>query len=105
MVGHTDQLYQGDDLTNASSVNKIDNPASQYAWKTGYFDYANTPLPDIIEDLSRWYNFQFEIDPSYKNKTLTGKISRKQPFNEVLAILEFSGIKYRKEGSKLILAP
>ena len=99
------QLYQGDDLTNASSVNKIDNPASQYAWKTGYFDYANTPLPDIIEDLSRWYNFQFEIDPSYKNKTLTGKISRKQPFNEVLAILEFSGIKYRKEGPKLILAP
>ena len=99
------QLYQSDNLTDESSVNEIENPATQYAWKSGYFDYSNTPIQEILEDLSRWYNFDFEIHPSYKNKTLTGKISRKQPFNEVLAILEFSGIKYRKEGSKLILAP
>lgn len=99
------QLYQIDNLTGASSVSEIENPATQYAWKSGYFEYANTPLPEIIEELSRWYNFNFEIHPGYKNKTLTGKISRKQPFNEVLAILEFSGIKYRKEGSHLVLAP
>jgi hypothetical protein len=99
------QLYQGDDLTGVSSVSEIQNPTTQYAWKSGYFEYANTPLPEILKDLSKWYNFTFEIHPKYKNKTLTGKIARKQPFNEVLAILEFSGIKYRKEGSNLILEP
>jgi len=99
------QLYEGDDLTGASSVSEIENPTAQYAWKSGYFDYSNTPLQEILEDLSRWYNFSFVINPKYKNKTLTGKISRKQPFNEVLAILEFSGIKYRKEGANLILEP
>lgn len=99
------QLYQGDDLTGAVSVSEIENPSAQYAWKSGYFEYSNTPLQEILEDLSRWYNFSFEIHPKYKNKTLTGKISRKQPFNEVLAILEFSGIKYRKEGVNLILEP
>ena len=97
------QLYQIDELTDVSSVNEIENPSTQYAWKTGYFEYANTPLPEILEDLSKWYNFSYEIDPKYKHKTLTGKISRKQPFNEVLAILEFSGIKYRKEGAHLAL--
>lgn len=99
------QLYQGDDLTGLSSINEMQNPTTQYAWKSGYFEYANTPLPEILKDLSKWYNFNFEIHPKYKNKTLTGKIARKQPFNEVLAILEFSGIKYRKEGSNLILEP
>ncbi|SFG90999.1 FecR family protein [Pedobacter insulae] len=99
------QLYQGDDLTGLSSISEMQNPTTQYAWKSGYFEYANTPLPEILKDLSRWYNFNFEIHQKYRNKTLTGKIARKQPFNEVLAILEFSGIKYRKEGSNLILEP
>ncbi len=99
------QLYQGDDLTGVSSISEIQNPTTQYAWKSGYFEYANTPLPEILKDLSEWYNFTFEIHPKYANKTLTGKIARKQPFNEVLAILEFSGIKYRKEGPNLILEP
>lgn len=99
------QLYEGDDLTGTSSVSEIENPEAQYAWKSGYFEYANTPLPVILEELSRWYNFSFEINPIYKNKTLTGKIARKQPFSEVLAILEFSGIKYRKEGGHLALIP
>jgi len=99
------QLYETDELTDVSSVNEIENPSVQYAWKTGYFEYADTPLPKILEDLSKWYNFSYEINPKYKHKTLTGKISRKQPFNEVLAILEFSGINYRKEGAHLALIP
>lgn len=99
------QLYQADDMKGISSVVEVEKPSTQYAWKSGYFEYSNTPLPEIIEDLSRWYNFNFEISPKYKDKTLTGKISRKQPFNEVLAILEFSGVKYRKEGPNLILEP
>lgn len=99
------QLYQTDDVKGVSSVVEVENPSTQYAWKSGYFEYANTPLPEIIEELSRWYNFNFKISSEYKNKTLTGKISRKQPFNEVLAILEFAGVKYRKEGGNLILEP
>ncbi|SOD14860.1 FecR family protein [Pedobacter xixiisoli] len=99
------QLYEGDDVTGASSITEVEKPETQYAWKTGYFEYSNTPLNEILEDLSRWYNFSFEISPIYKNKTLTGKIARKQPFSEVLAILEFSGIKYRKEGVHLALIP
>ncbi|MFN0292037.1 FecR family protein [Pedobacter helvus] len=99
------QLYQIDELSDVSSISEIENPSAQYAWKTGYFEFADTPLPDILEDLSKWYNFSYQIHPKYKQKTLTGKISRKQPFNEVLAILEFSGIKYRKEGAHLALIP
>lgn len=99
------QLYEINNLSGKSSVVEIKNPATQYAWKSGYFEYANTPLPEIIAELSRWYNFKFTIHPGYSGKTLTGKITKKQPFSEVLAILEFSGINYRKEGSTLILEP
>ena len=99
------QLFEINDLSGKSSVIEIKNPTTQYAWKTGYFEYANTPLPEIIAELSRWYNFKYTIHPAYKNKTLTGKITKKQPFSEVLAILEFSGINYKKQGSTLILEP
>lgn len=99
------QLYETNDLSGKSSISKIQNPITQYAWKEGYFEYANTPLPEIVAELSRWYNFQFTIHPDYKHKTLTGKITKKQPFSEVLAILEFSGINYKKEEATLILAP
>ncbi len=99
------QLFETSDLSGQSSVIEIENPSSQYAWKTGYFEYSNTPLPEIIAELSRWYNFNYTIHPDYKQKTLTGKITKKKPFSEVLAILEFSGINYRKEGATLILEP
>ncbi len=99
------QLFEINDRSGKSSVIEIKNPTTQYAWKTGYFEYANTPLPEIVAELSRWYNFKYTIHQDYKNKTLTGKITKTQPFTEVLAILEFSGISYRKEGSTLILAP
>lgn len=99
------QLYQIDELTDISSIIEIKNPSTQYAWKTGYFEYSDTALPEILDDLSKWYNFTYEIHPMYKHKTLTGKISRKQPFSKLLAILEFSGINYRKEGAHLALIP
>ena len=99
------QLFETIDLSGKSSIIEIKNPATQYAWKTGYFEYANTPLPEIIAELSRWYNFKYTIHPTYTNKTLTGKITKKQPFSEVLAILEFSGINYKKQGATLILEP
>ncbi|WP_293936163.1 FecR family protein [Sphingobacterium sp. UBA5996] len=74
-------------------------------WKDGYFEFDQTPLPDILADLARWYNFTYSLSPAYKNKVLSGKISKKESFEEVLKILRFAGINYTIEKNELLLIP
>lgn len=74
-------------------------------WKDGYFEFDQTPLPEILADLARWYNFTYRLSPVYKNKVLSGKISKKESFAEVLKILRFAGINYTIEKNELLLIP
>ncbi|MDR2283690.1 MAG: FecR domain-containing protein [Sphingobacterium sp.] len=92
-------------LTGQNKLQKKQVDLHQLAWKEGYFEYNNTPLLDIVQELSRWYNFEYEIDPAYNRKTLSGKISRQQPFQEILTILQFSGIPYQMHDNLLKITP
>ena len=74
-------------------------------WKDGYFEFDQTPLPEILADLARWYNFTYSLSPVYKNKVLSGKISKKESFEEVLKILRFAGINYKIDKDRLLLVP
>jgi hypothetical protein len=74
-------------------------------WKDGYFEFDQTPLPEILADLARWYNFTYSLSPVYKNKVLSGKISKKESFAEVLKILRFAGINYTIDKDRLVLVP
>ena len=74
-------------------------------WKDGYFEFDQTPLPEILADLARWYNFTYSLSPVYKNKVLSGKISKKESFAEVLKILRFAGINYTIDKDRLLLIP
>lgn len=74
-------------------------------WKDGYFTFEQTPLPEIMADLARWYNFTYTLSPAYEKKVLSGKISKKEPFAEVLRILRFAGINYTVDKDRLLLAP
>ena len=89
--------------TGQDKLQKSQEGRQQLAWKEGYFEYNNTPLVDIVQELARWYNFEYEIDPAYQSKTLSGKIARKQPFQEILTILQFSGIPYQMQNNRLII--
>ncbi|PUV25187.1 FecR family protein [Sphingobacterium athyrii] len=74
-------------------------------WKDGYFIFEQTPLPEIMADLARWYNFTYTLSPTYEKKVLSGKISKKKPFAEVLRILRLAGINYTIDKDQLLLAP
>lgn len=83
-----------------------DNSAQDAAnWKDGYFEFDQTPLPEILADLARWYNFTYSLSPVYNNKVLSGKISKKESFAEVLKILRFAGINYTIDKDRLVLVP
>ncbi|GAA4138629.1 hypothetical protein GCM10022216_15890 [Sphingobacterium kyonggiense] len=92
---------------NQSGANQIQRnlKVNQLAWKDGYFEFNDSSLPEILRELARWYNFSFEIDAAYQNKTLSGKFNRNQPFSDVIQILKFSGIDVIQNQQTLILQP
>ena len=107
---HQQVLHPGQkielNLRNGSfQLHSVSNQPAVTAWKDGYFEFDQTPLPQIMADLARWYNFTYTLSPTYKNKVLSGKISKQQPFEEMLHILRFAGINYRIDKDHLLLIP
>ena len=72
------------------------------AWKDGYFSFDETPFPEVLEQLARWY----DINITYLNvprKTFSGKMKRDAQLSSVLDFIEGAGIQFRVEGRKLII--
>ncbi|WP_333863576.1 FecR family protein [Sphingobacterium sp.] len=99
------QMIQLNVLDGAFQLQQDNKNPDLANWKDGYFEFDQTPLPDILADLARWYNFTYSLSPVYKNKVLSGKISKKESFEEVLKILRFAGINYKIDKDRLSLVP
>lgn len=71
------------------------------AWKTGFFEFDNAKLSDIMRQVARWY----DIDITYMNEQTSavygGRISRSLPLSEILHMLEPNGAKFTLDGRKL----
>jgi transmembrane sensor len=74
------------------------------AWKNGYFKFAATPLPEVLRQLSRWYDITFTY-PSNKIPEIKfdGRMGRNLQLPQVLRGLEQMGVKCKMEGRNLII--
>lgn len=84
-------------------VNDVDLDQA-IAWKNGLFDFNDDVVPDIMRQLSRWY----DIDVAYEGKIpeghYVGSVRRKSNISEVLKMLEVAGgIHFEIEGKKIIV--
>ncbi|MGN7722613.1 FecR domain-containing protein [Chitinophaga sp. 22620] len=75
------------------------------AWKTGFFEFDNANLADIMRQASRWYDIDIDMDITAHNraKTYGGRISRNLPLSELLNMLEANGASFNLQGRKLIV--
>ncbi|NOW95045.1 FecR family protein [Mucilaginibacter sp. SG564] len=73
------------------------------AWKEGKFRFDQTDMPALMRQLSRWY----DVDVVYQGKVpvdrFSGTLSRNVNISKVLKLLEFTGVKFKIEGRKLII--
>lgn len=67
------------------------------AWKDNRFIFEEVELQEALKVLSRWYDFDFDIDQQVKPTYLYASISRGKSLKEVLKIIESSGIKFKLE--------
>lgn len=76
------------------------------AWRHGRFVFEGQTLLNIMRDLSRWYNFEFEfVDPTIGDIRFYGNIPRYAEFVTAITILENCGdIRFDTDGSKVTIS-
>ena len=65
----------------------------EVAWRHGYFMFDQMSLGDMMEQLSRWYDFE----PNFENNdikamTFSGRLNRSEDLNELLDYIQGTGI-------------
>ena len=73
------------------------------AWKDGFFEFNNMPLPAIMRQISRWYDVDVDLDASYPDKRFGGRISRKLNLVNIISMLETYGVHFKMENKRLIV--
>lgn len=75
-------------------------------WRHGRFVFEEQTLENIMRDLSRWYDFEYEItDPSLRDDIFLGSIPRYSDFRTAISILEKCGeIVFSTSGDKVTVS-
>lgn len=92
-------------LDNANGCMYVYNADIQQviAWKTGFFEFDNAKLADIMRQVSRWYDVDITYNKNIEPKLFGGRISRNLPLSEILHMLEANGAKFNMNGRSLII--
>lgn len=103
-AGVENTLEPGQQSVVADGETRILNVATaQYtAWKDGYFAFDATPFPEVLEQLSRWYDIEIEYK-KVPGMAFSGTMKRDVQLESILEFFGNSGIRYRMEGRKLIV--
>jgi hypothetical protein len=73
------------------------------AWKNNTFYFDGENLEAIMKQLARYYNVDVAYEGEIPDKKFGGMISRNKNLNEVLSVLELSGVHFRVEGKKIVV--
>ena len=73
------------------------------AWKEGYFHFKSTPFPEVIKQMTRWYDIEIVFEGDMPIQTFSGKMSREVSLQNVLKFFEGSGVNFTIVNGKLIV--
>ncbi|TLV00314.1 FecR family protein [Dyadobacter luticola] len=73
------------------------------AWKEGYFRFNNVGLPELMRQLSRWYDMEVVYEGPVKEYEFVGQIERNTKLSKVLQILELGDVHFRIDNKKIVV--
>jgi ferric-dicitrate binding protein FerR (iron transport regulator) len=69
---------------------------SAVAWKDGFFNFEQgADVPEVMRQISRWYNVDVVYEKSVPQREFDGKISRDEKIADLVKILETNNINVR----------
>lgn len=79
---------------NGISIRRVD-PRVYTAWKDGYFVFNYSTLREVIHQLARWYDFDYEADNAILDHYhFSGEFKRFDNLDSVLEIIRSTGIPF-----------
>jgi len=84
-------------------VNHSANMQEVIAWTNDNFEFNNTPVKEIMRQISRWYDVEIDYRGPLPRHQLTGKISRNVDLNQLIDMLKYTGINMKIENKKIII--
>lgn len=77
-------------------VTKVDT-ATAVAWKNGLFKFENANIYTVMNQFSRWYNFEVKYEGKAPGNKFNGEIYRSLNASKALKILNYAQIRFRVE--------
>jgi ferric-dicitrate binding protein FerR (iron transport regulator) len=96
-----EQAVVGDDI----KVKKDVDVDEVMAWKNGKFYFNEADIQTIMRQVARWYDVDVVYQGGVPQGHFTGKPSRELTASEMLKIVEYSGVKIKIEGKKIVVTP
>lgn len=90
-----------------SSLTQLDhvNISAVTAWKNGSFNFAGKTLPEILRQLSRWYDVDVVYQGPVRQVNIAGEMGMDLNLSQVLKVLRKMGVRAQVEGKNLIVLP
>ena len=99
------QAVTGGSATESIKVNNAVDLDAVMAWKNGLFQFTGADLTSVLRQLSRWYDVDIVYEGKIPRREFEGKIGRDLNLSQVLKVLEKVQVRFRIEGTKLIVQP
>lgn len=84
-------------------INHSVNLTEVVAWKDGNFEFNNTPVADIMQQISRWYDVEIDYKGALPAQQLTGKISRGVNLSQLIEMIQYTGVNAEINNKKIII--
>ncbi|RPE07940.1 DUF4974 domain-containing protein [Chitinophaga lutea] len=76
------------------------------AWKNGFFNFHGASLPEVMRQLSRWYDIDVIYEGTVPDQQFEGELPTTLQLSQVIKILTKVDVKFRiEEGQRLIVLP
>lgn len=81
----------------------LTNTNAAVAWKAGIFHFSETPFPQMLKQIARWYDVDVSYQGTLPNELFSGKMNRNVNLGVLVKFLKDSGINLHVEGNTIIV--
>lgn len=92
-------------ISTAGDIKKITDvdTDAELAWKNGQFVFKSATVPEIMKQLSRWYDIDVKFQQESPKDKFSGIVNRSGNLSEVLRILNEGGIRFKINNRTIII--
>ncbi|RZK39451.1 MAG: FecR family protein [Pedobacter sp.] len=89
--------------SNNVTVKDVD-PFYAVAWKDGAFAFESTPISEVMDQISMWYNVDINFSENMDDVFFSGRISKYGEFTKLLQTIELTGsVRFKVQGRRVLV--